>query len=135
MVRIKAIWALPLICISLAGVSPRWIEGVYQNPALGFSIRIPRGLRGLSGDQSGPERGVRISLPSSGEVAVFGEPNSLEWNNPADAVSAYLKYEGALRVTPSFRWLMSGSSLAPKALSFVAIASSKSCRYFVRAAA
>jgi len=31
----------------------RWIEGAYRNPALGFSVRIPRGLRGKTGHQDG----------------------------------------------------------------------------------
>jgi hypothetical protein len=71
----------------------RWIEGTYRNPAFGYSVRIPRGLRGKTGDQDGPERGIRILLPSGGEVVVFGEPNSLEWKTPEDGVRAELMYE------------------------------------------
>jgi hypothetical protein len=93
-VSVIGVLLFPLICASFAGAAPRWVEGTYQNPALGFSIQIPRGLRGLTGDQDGPERGVRISLPSSGEIAVFGEPNSLEWKNPAAGVRDDLAQEG-----------------------------------------
>jgi len=71
----------------------RWIEGTYRNPALGYSVRVPRGLRGKTGDQDGPERGIRILLPSGSEVVVFGEPNSMEWKNPEDGVRAELTYE------------------------------------------
>jgi hypothetical protein len=71
----------------------RWIEGTYRNPALGYSVRIPRGLRGKTGDQDGPERGIKIVLPSGSEVVVLGEPNSLEWKSPEDGVRAELAYE------------------------------------------
>ncbi len=87
--RINAIAALVLNCISLAG-APRSVEGNYQNPALGFSIQIPNGSIAFSGDQDGPERGVIIALPSYGKITVFGGPNSLEWSNPADGVRADL---------------------------------------------
>jgi hypothetical protein len=65
---------------------PTRIEGTYRNPALGYSIRIPRGLKASASDEAGPERGVRITLPSGGEIVVFGEPNSLEWKNPEEGV-------------------------------------------------
>ena len=55
----------------------RRVEGTYRNPALGYSIEIPRDLKATTGDQAGPERGLRISLPSGGKIVVFGEPNSL----------------------------------------------------------
>lgn len=71
---------------SLARPETRWMEGTYRNPALGFSVRVPRGLKAITGDESGPERGVRISLPSRGEIVVFGEPNSLEWKSPEEGV-------------------------------------------------
>jgi hypothetical protein len=88
--RINAIAALLSIYIGFAGAAPRWVDGTYQNPALGFSIRIPNGLIAFSGNQDGPERGVDIPLHSYGHIAVFGEPNSLEWSNPADGVRADL---------------------------------------------
>lgn len=64
----------------------KWIEGTYRNPALGFSLRIPHGMKAIAADEAGPERGVRISLPSGGEIVVFGEPNSLEWESPQEGV-------------------------------------------------
>lgn len=69
----------------------RSIEGTYRNPAEGYSIKIPTGLKGLFGDEDGPQRGVRISLPSGGEIVVFGEPNSLEYKNPEEGIRAELK--------------------------------------------
>jgi hypothetical protein len=68
----------------------RWVEGTYRNPALGYAIDIPRGLKGRTGDQSGPERGFQITLPSGGKIVVYAQPNSLEWKSPAEAVSYYL---------------------------------------------
>ena len=64
----------------------RSIEGMYRNPALGYSIRIPNGLKSVTGDQSGPERGIKIPLPSNGTITVFGEPNSLDYETPAAGV-------------------------------------------------
>lgn len=85
-----------LVQVAWAGVAwadARWIEGTYRNPALGYSIRIPRGLKGKAGDEAGPERGVRISLPSGGEIVVFGEPNSLEWKSPEEGIKTELAHE------------------------------------------
>jgi hypothetical protein len=82
-----------LACTGVAWADARWIKGTYRNPALGYSIRIPRGLRGMAGDEAGPERGVRISLPSGGKIVVFGEPNSLEWKSPEEGVKAELTHE------------------------------------------
>src|SRR6267378_1323861 len=76
-----------LIQVASASVTladARWIEGTYRNPALGYSIRIPRGLKGMAGDEAGPERGVSILLPSGGKIVVFGEPNSFEWKSPKE---------------------------------------------------
>lgn len=71
----------------------RWVQGIYQNPALGYEIVIPKGLRGRTGDQSGPERGFRIHLPSGGQISVWGEPNSLEFASAADAIRNRLEYD------------------------------------------
>jgi hypothetical protein len=90
------------ICFSLvlipsfAWPESRSIQGAYRNSALGFSVMIPRGLIGIAGDEAGPERGIRIPLPSGGTVVVFGEPNSLEWKNPEAGVRS-----GILRVCPT----------------------------------
>ena len=79
-----------LLCLTLSTevvrAEERAVRGVYRNPALGYSIRIPRGLSGIAGVPSGPERGVQISLPSGGMISVYGEPNSLEWKSPFDGV-------------------------------------------------
>lgn len=83
---------LPLIaCANIASAQVRSIEGTYRNPALGYSIKIPPGLKGLVGEEVGPQRGVRIPLPSGGEIVVFGEPNSLEFKSPEDGVRKELK--------------------------------------------
>lgn len=71
---------------SLARAESRWIEGTYRNPSLGYSMKVPHGLKAIAGDESGPERGVRIPLPSGGEIVVFGEANSLGWKNPEEGV-------------------------------------------------
>jgi hypothetical protein len=77
-------------CTAVARDNARSIEGTYRNPALGYSIQIPVGLRGVAGDEAGPERGVGVLLPSGGKIVVFGEPNSLEWKSPEDGVRAEL---------------------------------------------
>src|SRR5712692_7909221 len=75
-----------IACICVANAEQRRITGTYRNPALGYSIRVPQGLNGVTGDQAGPERGLRISLPSGGVISVWGEPNSLEWKTPEQGV-------------------------------------------------
>jgi hypothetical protein len=75
-----------LACIGVALADARWVEGTYRNPAFGYSITIPPGLRGMAGDEAGPERGVRISLPSGGVILVYGEPNSLHWKSPKEGL-------------------------------------------------
>jgi hypothetical protein len=83
---VLSVVALLTLCLSLATADPRGIETTYRNPAEGFAITIPVGLKGVAGDQAGPERGVKIPLPSSGQIDVWGEPNSLEWGAPADGI-------------------------------------------------
>ncbi len=73
--------------ITVSGAEPRWITGTYKNFALGYSIDIPPGIKAITGDQAGPERGVLISLPSGGSITVYGEPNSLEWKTSSEGVS------------------------------------------------
>ena len=86
----KVRWVASLLGLavltSLARPESRWIEGAYRNPALGYSMKVPHGLEAIAGDAAGPERGVRIPLPSGGEIVVFGEPNSLEWKDPEEGV-------------------------------------------------
>jgi hypothetical protein len=72
----------------------RLIEGTYRNATLGYSIKIPRGLKDVADDQAGPERGVRISLPSGEEIVVFGEPHTLEYKSPEEGVRAELTIKG-----------------------------------------
>src|SRR5262245_66384361 len=74
------------VCISLAHGDLRSTTGTYRNAALGYSIRVQAGLKGTTGDQAGPEWGLRISLPSGGMISVWGEPNSLEWKSPEQGV-------------------------------------------------
>jgi len=69
------------------------VRGTYRNPALGYSIKVPPGLKGTTGDQAGPERGLRISLTSGGNVAIWGEPNSFEWKTPAAGIRYALDAE------------------------------------------
>jgi hypothetical protein len=85
--------ALLAVCGSIASADLRWVEGTYRNPALGYAITVPRGLKGMTGDQAGPERGLRISLPSGGEIVVFGEPNSFEWKTSEEGVRSVLLNE------------------------------------------
>jgi len=87
-------FALPLqiAWISIVRAESRTVEGTYRNPALGYSIKIPRGLRGVTGDQDGPERGIRIPLASGGEIVVFGEPNSLEWKSPEEGMGDWIDH-------------------------------------------
>jgi hypothetical protein len=65
--------------------------GTYRNPALGYSFKVPNGLKAVTGDQAGPERGVGIQLPSGGVISVFGEPNSFEYKSPEEGVVDSLK--------------------------------------------
>jgi hypothetical protein len=81
---------LQIIWIPIVRGESKSIEGTYRNPALGYSIKIPRGLKGVTGDQDGPERGVRIPLASGGEIVVFGEPNSLEWKSPEEGMGEWI---------------------------------------------
>lgn len=100
--RSRVLGTFLAICISHVGATPRWFTGVYRNSALGFAVKIPSGLKGLTGDQDGPERGVRIVLPSSGHIVVFGEPNSFEWGKPEDGVRAVLEQEACGSGKPEF---------------------------------
>jgi len=90
---VKIAMALLIASTSLAQADPRWVVGIYRNSAEGYSIKIPPGLRGRAGEDAGPERGPRISLPSGGNIVVFGEPNSAEYKNPTEGVRAVLAYE------------------------------------------
>jgi len=89
-------WFIFALC-ALAGAQERSITGEYRNYAEGFAVRIPTGLHGVTGDQSGPERGLRISLPSGSSITVFGEPNSPEYKTAAqgiqDSLSEYCDSE------------------------------------------
>ena len=60
----------------------------YFNYAEGFSIAIPSGYQGRRGQAAGPERGVSIPLSHdcTGVIVVYGEPNSLGWSRPTEAI-------------------------------------------------
>jgi len=85
---------LQTFCSCLVCAELKSIEGTYRNPALGYSVKVPRGLKGVTGDQAGPERGIGISLPSGGKIVVFGEPNSAEYKTPQEGVGAELNLGG-----------------------------------------
>ena len=92
-----------LLCV-VAMAQERWVTGQYRNNAVGFAVRIPNGMRGLTGDQSGPERGVKISLPSGASVTVYGEPNSLEYKTAAEGIRESLSsycHSGESTVSPA----------------------------------
>ena len=78
--------AILAVCIRGARAGGVWIVGKYRNYASGYSIEVPRGFKGLSGDENGPHRGISIFLPSGGRIDTSGEPNSLEFENPAEGV-------------------------------------------------
>ena len=54
---------------------------------------VPDGLEGITGDQSGPERGIRVTLPTGGTIVVYGEPNSLAFKTPSVGVRDHLDRE------------------------------------------
>jgi hypothetical protein len=83
---------LVISCASAAQTARR-ITGAYSNPGLGYEVTVPEGLVGITEDQAGPERGFTISLPSGGTIAVYGEPNSLEWRTPMDGIRHSLGLE------------------------------------------
>ena len=94
----------------------RWVEGIYSNPALGYSITIPPGLRGMAGDEAGPERGVRISLPSGGVILVYGEPNSLDWKSPKEGLKSERANATCGLVQPEVKQINLGKLRAAKAV-------------------
>jgi hypothetical protein len=95
--------AFCMACVGVAQADPIWVEGAYSNPAVGYSIKIPQGLKGmiighcgaLSRDAPGacPQRGLSILLSSGGEIVVLGEPNSALWSNPAEGMQEALAQE------------------------------------------
>lgn len=85
-----------LLCLALllgrASADKKFVTGTYQNRALGFSVLVPPGMKGVIGEEAGPQRGLRIPLRSGGEIVVFGEPNSLEWTSAAEGVRWELEH-------------------------------------------
>jgi hypothetical protein len=72
----------------------REYRGQYENKAFGYSVVIPTDLVGYDGVNPFYQQGFGIPLgvePKS-YVLVNGEPNSLEFGRPADAVSRFLEY-------------------------------------------
>jgi len=93
----RSLFLALLLCatdIAAAQSVPRAVVGRYHNPAQGFSVRVPRGLRGVAGDQAGPERGVKILLGEGRRIVVYGEPNSLEWEDTAQAARRAIEVDG-----------------------------------------
>ena len=62
----------------------------YFNYAEGFSVAMPKRIRGRHGQVDGPERGVSIPLSPdcTGVVVVYGEPNSADLPKPTAAISS-----------------------------------------------
>jgi hypothetical protein len=79
-----------LVFNNCAHADARVVTGIYRNPAEGYAIRIPKGLKAIAGDQSGPERGVSIHLPSGNTIVTIGEPNSAEYKDAQEGVRASL---------------------------------------------
>ena len=82
---------------TVGSAAQRLVRGEYRNPSLGYSVTLQPGLTGVTGDQAGPERGIRVSLPTGGTVSVYGEPNSLEWKTPAEGIRGELVNERCAR--------------------------------------
>ncbi len=82
---------------AVGGAGLRWVRGEYRNPSLGYSVTLPPSLKGVTGEQAGPERGVRVPLPTGGTVSVYGEPNSPEWKAPVEGVRDELSKERCAR--------------------------------------
>jgi hypothetical protein len=72
---------------------PRVVKGTYSLPAKGFSVVVPPQATGLLKGDPAIERGIRMALPSGGNIVVFGEPNSLEYRTPADGIRAAIATE------------------------------------------
>jgi len=69
----------------------------------------------MTGDEAGPERGVRISLPSGGKIVVFGEPNGLEWKSPKEGVWTELTREACASVQQEVKQTRVGELNSAKA--------------------
>jgi hypothetical protein len=41
--NIRAAVAILVVSSGIARADPRWIEGTYRNPALGYAVKVPRG--------------------------------------------------------------------------------------------
>jgi hypothetical protein len=80
---------LPALLLMLAVGAPqtaRTVKGRYRHPGQGFSIVVPSEATGLLEGDPAIERGIRLLLPSGGNIFVWGEANSLEWPAPVDGI-------------------------------------------------
>jgi hypothetical protein len=84
--RVLSVGWLGFALCFVAVAQQRSVTGEYRNDAMGFAVRIPDKMRGQAGDQAGPERGVGISLPSGGQVTVYGEPNSFGYKTTEEGI-------------------------------------------------
>ncbi|MDB5708787.1 MAG: hypothetical protein JWL96_857 [Sphingomonas bacterium] len=75
------------------GGAKRTYRGAYENGAYNFRVTIPKGLTGYDDGDPDYQRGFTIDLkrPSS-KLDVWSEPNSLEYRNPCQAVTAESRY-------------------------------------------
>ena len=57
----KTYFVIGFIVLSsaLTTAKPRTVEGTYKNSVFGYSVEVPSGLKGITDDQSGPERQCR----------------------------------------------------------------------------
>ena len=89
-----------LLIFTLAGTifgqhrqSPRAsvFRGQDENLVLGYSVRIPKGLRGRSAPPPQPQHGFVIALSQKpgAELSVDASYNALEWNTLSDAFNYY----------------------------------------------
>ena len=108
-----------LLCVTgvtLAQENRRVIVGRYHNPAEGFSVGVPRGLKGIAGDQAGPERGAAIPLRGDRKIVVYGEPNSLDWKDAAQALRSAIVDEGSNLSTSGVSTVRLGPLAASRAI-------------------
>jgi hypothetical protein len=82
----KGVVVLVLALALASGQVPRTVKGQYRLPARGFAIEVPRDATGFLEGDPAIERGIRIALPSGGNIFVYAEMNALEWRTPAEGV-------------------------------------------------
>ena len=84
---------LTLVLILAHGIQqpPRTVRGRYRKSGEGFSVVIREKAKGVLEGEAAVERGVRMVLPSGGNIYAYGEANSLEWRTPADGIRSMIE--------------------------------------------